>query len=116
MADRVLRKLARLASGAASIVLAALCAACSAVSDPAGFSIVTQDKYDFSTCQEIIAARTAQRARQKELTELVEKAESAPGGFIVAAGTYRSELVQARAFAAAADRAAKLKGCDTAKK
>ena len=90
-------------------------AGCGSISDPAGFSIVSQDRYDFMTCTEIIAGRTAQNARMKQLGEWIEKAESSPGGFIVGAAAYRSEYVQARALAAAADRAARKNNCDPPK-
>jgi hypothetical protein len=100
---------------AAAAALAGLCG-CAAVSDPAGFSIVTQDRYDFMTCAQIIANRGTNNTRVKQLTELIEKAESSPGGFIVGAAAYRSELVQARALAAAADRAARMHNCDAPKK
>ena len=87
-------------------------AGCGAVSDPAGFSIVTQDRYDFMACKEIVNNRNGQTGRMKELAGLIEKAEASPGGFIVGAAAYRSEYVQARALAAAADRAARLHNCD----
>ncbi len=90
-------------------------AGCSSVSDPAGFSIVTQDRFDFMTCKQIIDNRNGQTGRMKELAGLIEKAESSPGGFIVGAAAYRSEYVQARALAAAADRAARMHNCDPAK-
>ena len=99
-----------------ALAFAALLAACSAVNDPAGFTVVTQDKYDFMTCKEIINHRNAQTSRMKDLGGLIEKAESAPGGFLVSAGAYRSEYVQTRALAAAADRAARLQNCDAPKK
>ena len=95
--------------------LAGLCG-CAAVSDPAGFSVATQDRYDFMTCAEIIGNRNANNGRAKQLADLIEKAESSPGGFIVSAAAYRSELVQARALAAAAERAARLNNCDAPKK
>ena len=95
--------------------LAGLCG-CAAVSDPAGFSIVTQDRLDFMTCPEIIGARNGNNARVKQLTELIEKAESSPGGFLVSAAAYRSELVQARALAQASERAARMHNCDAPKK
>jgi hypothetical protein len=100
---------------AAAAALAGLCG-CAAVSDPVGFSMATQDRYDFMTCAQIIANRGANNARVKQLTELIEKAESSPGGFIVSATAYRSELVQARALAQAAERAARLNNCDAPKK
>jgi hypothetical protein len=100
---------------AAATALLGLCG-CGSVSDPAGFSIVAQDRYDFMTCKEIIGARDGQRNRVKLLGELIEKADASPGGFIVSATAYRSEFVQARALAAAAERAAQMHNCDAAKK
>jgi hypothetical protein len=98
-----------------AFVLAAMCAACTGMGDPAGFSVVTQDKFDFSTCPEILANRTALSNRERELAGLVQKAESAPGGVIVSYTAYRSELTSTRAQREAADRAAQLKGCEAAK-
>ena len=96
---------------AAALVLSG----CAEVSDPAGFGIVSQDRYDFMTCSEIIGNRNAHTARMKQLRESIEKAEASPGGFIVGAAAYRSEYVQARALAAAADRAAQKNKCDAPK-
>jgi hypothetical protein len=90
-------------------------AGCGTVSDPAAFGIVSQDRYDFMACKEIIANRNAQMARVKELGDRIDKAEASPGGFIVGAAAYRSEYVQARGLAAAADRAARLKNCEAPK-
>jgi hypothetical protein len=96
-----------------ALFLAALTAACGSIGDPAGYALVTQDRYDFMTCKEIVGHRAGQAAREKQLTELIEKAETAPGGFILGAAAYRSELVQARALKAAAERAARMHNCDT---
>lgn len=100
---------------ALALALMLLGAGCGSISDPAGFAIVTQDRYDFMTCKEIINNRNGQAGRMKELAGLIEKAEASPGGFIVGAAAYRSEYVQARALAAAADRAARLHNCDAPK-
>jgi hypothetical protein len=96
-------------------VAALAVAGCGTVSDPAGFAIAAQDRYDFMTCKEIIAHRNGQTARMKQLGEYIEKAEASPGGFIVGAAAYRSEYVQARTLAAAAERAARQNNCDAAK-
>src|SRR4051812_4886563 len=96
-------------------VAALTVAGCTAVSDPAGFAIASQDRYDFVTCKEILANRDGRTARMKEVAGLIEKAEASPGGFIVGAAAYRSEYVQARALAAAADRAARLNNCEAPK-
>jgi hypothetical protein len=97
------------------LCIAALAAGCSSVSDPAGFALVTQDRFDFMTCKEIINNRNGQAGRIKQLGELIEKAEASPSGFIVGAAAYRSEYVQARALATAADRAARKNNCEPAK-
>jgi hypothetical protein len=90
-------------------------AGCGSVGDPAGFSVVSQDRFDFMTCKEIIAQRAGQSARMKQLGDLIEKAEASPGGFLVSGAAYRSEYVQARAMTAAAERAAQLNNCDVPK-
>jgi hypothetical protein len=110
MADRADRRpitglCARLAG---AMALAVTIAGCASVSDPAGFSIVTQDKYDFMICRDIIPQRNSMAAKEKQLTELVEKSN-----IIVSAAAYQSELVSTRAQLAAANRAAQQKGCDT---
>lgn len=105
----------RVASRIIACFVALALAGCGSVSDPAGFSIVSQDRYDFMTCKDIINNRNAQNARMKQLGESIEKAEASPGGFIASAVAYRSEYVQARALAAAADRAAQKNNCDAPK-
>ncbi len=96
--------------------LAFLCltAACGTV-DP-GYSIVTQDKFDFMTCREIVGNRAALIAREKELADLVEKTDASPGGILVSLAAYRSELASARTQLSVANRAAREKGCDAAPK
>jgi hypothetical protein len=93
-----------------AIVLATL-TACS--TDMAGYStIVTQDKYDFMTCAQIIGNRAGLVAREKELSDLMTKAESSPGGIIASFAAYRSELSSTRTHIAVANRAAQKNGCD----
>ena len=108
--------LRRVISLISAALLASACAACTGIGDPAGYSIVTQDAYDFKTCTEIIAIRGSMTAREKDLTELVAKAESAPGGIIVSYAAYRSELTSVRAQKQASERAARMHNCDAPKK
>jgi hypothetical protein len=96
------------------LALAAL-TACSA--DLAGYStIVTQDKYDFMTCEQIAGNRANLVAREKELSELVTKAESSPGGIIASFAAYRSELSSTRTQIVVVNRAAQKNRCDAPKK
>ena len=82
--------------------------------DP-GYSVVTQDRFDFMECPEIIGHRGSWTVREKQLSDWVEKAESSPGGFIVSATAYRSELMQARTLLRLVQQAAQQKGCDAKK-
>ena len=84
--------------------------------DTAGFAIVTQDRFDFMPCPEIIANRNGNIAREKQLSELAAKADASPGGFLVSYAAYRSELAQVRTLLAAADRAVRKNNCDLSKK
>jgi hypothetical protein len=98
----------------AALALAAL-AGCS--TDLTSYStIVTQDKYDFLTCAQIIGNRAGLMAREKELSDLVAKAESSPGGVIASFAAYRSDLAVTRANIVAVNRAAQKNGCDAPKK
>jgi len=108
--------LRRVAPRACVAALVACCGACAGVGDPVGFAIVTQDRFDATSCPEIIAQRNGLVAREKQLSELAAKAESSPGGFIASYTAYRSELAQARASLAAADRALQKNGCDSSKR
>lgn len=99
-----------------ALVLAVSCVACAGVSDPAGFSIVSQDRYDFMPCREIIAQRVSLVDREKTLVEAATKAESSFGGLIASYAAYRSELTQVRAQIAATNRGMQKNGCDASKK
>ena len=57
---------------------------------------MTQDKYAIMACTDIIRHRNALTAQEKNLSGLVEKAESSPGGFIAGYAAYRSELGETR--------------------
>ena len=67
---------------------------------------MTQDKYDFMTCKEIVGQRANLISAREGTGRLVAKAEASPGGFIVSYSAYRSELAQVRGQIAAANRAA----------
>jgi hypothetical protein len=116
MAVHVSGSLRRVISCTGTALLAAACAACTGIGDPVGYSIVTQDAFDFKSCPEIIGIRNNMTAREKELNELAAKAESAPGGIIVSYAAYRSELTSVRAQKQAAERAARMHSCDAPKK
>jgi hypothetical protein len=107
--------LARGARLAGALAFAGLCTACGGGMDP-GLSIVTQDKYDFMLCREIIGHRAALIVKEKEWSDLAAKAEASPGGILVSVAAYRSELASVRTQLSVANRAARDKGCDAAGK
>jgi hypothetical protein len=86
------------------------------MSDPVGLAAVTQDRFDFMSCPEIIPQRNSLIAREKQLSDLAAKAESGFGGVVVSYAAYHSELTQIRAQIAAADRGARKNNCDLSKK
>jgi hypothetical protein len=106
--------IADLARRALAVALATACCACAGF-DPVGFAVVAQDQYDFLTCPQIVDSLKGQINREKDLKELIAKAESAPGGIIVSYTAYQSELATTRGRIAAASRAALKNGCDTSK-
>jgi hypothetical protein len=115
MQDHGDRRVDRVASRVFACLAALALAGCGAMSDPAGFSIVSQDRYDFLPCRDILAQHNIQSYRLKQLSDGIEKAEASPGGFIVGAAAYRSEYVHVRALVAAAERAARKNNCELPK-
>lgn len=106
--------MSRVTLRAGALAVACLCAACGTV-DP-GFAVVTQDKYDFMPCKEIISYRTTLTGREKDLSELAAKAETGPGGIVVSTMAYGSELASVRTQIVAVNRAAQKNNCDAGKK
>ena len=102
---------ARGVAQALGVACLSLLAACGTVENVGSYGIVLQDRYAYSTCPEITHMRGHWTAREKELAELVNKAESAPGGFLVSGVGYRSELAQARAHLQFVIKAEREKGC-----
>jgi hypothetical protein len=96
-----------------ALALAALSVSCAG--DIAGYALVTQDKYDFMECKEIVTNRTGLLAREKQLAALIEKAEASPGGIIISAGSYRSEMISVQTSLRVLNKAAQQKGCEPAK-
>ena len=107
--------MARASGFAFALVVAALCAGCTAVSDPAAFALAVQDKYDSLPCKEVAGQRNGLIGREKDLNELAAKAEASPGGFIVSYSAYRSELAQVRGQIAATNRSLQKNGCEPPK-
>jgi len=111
-ADRVFAGARRIGA----LTLLALCGACGTVSDPAGYSAVTQDLFDFMDCRDIKGNYDGLVGREKTLADLAAKAETSASGVIVSYAAYRSELTMTRAKLVAVNRAAQKNNCDLSKK
>jgi hypothetical protein len=111
-ADRRFRRVratSLLLAGVAALMLAG----CASVEEVGSYAFVQHDRYDASSCQDIAGSRGNLTSREKELTALVEKAESGGlAGTLVALTTYQTELSQVRANLRFLNQAAREKNCD----
>ena len=73
--------------------------------------LVVHDKYTPYTCDEIAKERAAHATRERQLSALWQKADAAPGGAVVSAVAYSTELANVRSELRAADRALQAKDC-----
>jgi len=76
--------------------LAALCALLGGCASGAGdgpYFFADAGKYQFHNCDQLAAASKQKLTRQRELKELIDKAEQAAGGQIVSVLAYRSDYV-----------------------
>jgi len=75
----------------AILAMCALLAGCASGDGPYFFA--DAGKYQFHNCEQLAAASKQKHDRQRELKELIDKAEQAAGGQIVSVLAYRSDYV-----------------------
>jgi len=74
--------------------LAALCALVTGCASSDGpYVFADAGKYHFHNCEQLATASKQKHERQRELKELIDKAEQAVGGQIVSVLAYRSDYV-----------------------
>jgi hypothetical protein len=73
------------------VALCALVTGCATSDGPYFFA--DAGKYQFHNCEQLAAASKQKHERQRELKELIDKAEQAAGGQIVSVLAYRSDYV-----------------------
>jgi hypothetical protein len=73
------------------VALCALVTGCASSDGPYFFA--DAGKYQFHNCEQLATASKQKRDRQRELKELIDKAEQAAGGQIVSLLAYRSDYV-----------------------
>ena len=73
------------------VALCALVAGCASSDGPYFFA--DAGKYQYHSCEQLAVASKQKHERQRELKELIDKAEQAVGGQIVSVLAYRSDYV-----------------------
>src|SRR5215510_15075334 len=90
MPDRVVMFRDLLAARALGLVaVCALVTGCASSDGP--YIFADAGKYRFHSCEQLATASKQKRDRQRELKELIDKAEQAAGGQIVSVLAYRSD-------------------------
>jgi hypothetical protein len=77
-------------------LLAAAISACSADSEFLGQIYVAPGKYEYYRCPEIVTAITSNTTKERELTELVNRAGQNASGAVVGAVAYNKQLAITR--------------------
>src|SRR5882762_9666925 len=73
------------------VALCALVTGCAASDGPYFFA--DEGKYRYHSCEQLVVVSKQKHDRQRELKELIDKAEQAAGGQIVSVLAYRSDYV-----------------------
>lgn len=98
------------------LALVFLLGACGSVNDPQesrlGNFLVAPGKYQLYDCQQLTQTAAGFVAREKELREVKQKAEAAPGGALVSAVAYGTEYGQVQGNIAELRREVTEKKCD----
>ena len=110
MPDRVVMFRDLLAARALWLVaLCGLVTGCASSEGPYFFA--DAGKYQFHTCEQLWSASKQKHDRQRELKELIDKAEQAAGGQIVSVLAYRSDYVAVNEEIQVIDSAVRDKNC-----
>ena len=87
-------------------------AGCTSISEQTGSFWVQPGKYDFLKCPDIVQRTVAVEAREKQLLDLMERADRDAAGPLVNAMVYTADLKQTRADLELLRRTAREKGCN----
>ena len=91
------------------VALCALVTGCASSDGPYFFA--DAGKYHFHSCEQLAVASKQKRDRQRELKELIDKAEQAAGGQIVSVLAYRSDYVAVNEEVQVIDSTVREKNC-----
>jgi hypothetical protein len=98
-----------------ALLLVALCALVTGCASSDGpYFFADAGKYQFHNCVQLAAASKQKHERQRELKELIDKAERAAGGQVVSVLAYRSDYVAVNEEVQVIDAAVREKNCPPA--
>jgi hypothetical protein len=80
---------------------------------PGALFLADAGKYNYHTCEQLAAAAKKQSGRQRELKELIDKAEQGAGGQIVSLMAYRSDYVAVNEDLRVIESTTRSKNCQT---
>ena len=94
--------------------VAALCALLTGCASSDGpYVFADAGKYQFHNCEQLATASKQKHERQRELKELIDKAEQGAGGVVVSAFAYRSDYVAVNEDLRIIESTARSKNCVT---
>jgi hypothetical protein len=94
------------------VPLVALCAIVTGCATSDGpYFFADAGKYQFHSCEQLVTASKQKHDRQRELRELIDKAEQAAGGQIVSVLAYRSDYVAVNEEVQVIDSTVREKNC-----
>src|SRR5689334_6535765 len=90
-----------------------LCGALAGCAFEAPLFVGDPGKYQYYNCEQLAKANTSQTVRQRELRELIDKAEQGAGGVVVSVLAYRADYVAVNEDLRVIETTARSKNCVT---
>jgi len=97
----------------AASLAAAFLSACSSTGDNPPTIFADPGKYQYNTCEQLAGQRKYWSTREKELRQLMDKADQAAGGAIVNVLAYKADHVAANEELKVLENTARSKNCDS---
>ena len=90
-----------------------LCAALAGCAFEAPYILGMPGKYQYFNCEQLAKANASQTVRQRDLKELIDKAEQGAGGVVISALAYRTDYLAVNEDLRIIDDTARAKNCVT---
>jgi hypothetical protein len=111
--DRIARARSVLAAQAARLAPLLLCVMLAGCAAEIPLIFADSGKYDYYNCEQLATQAKQQSTRQRELKELIDKAEQGAGGVVVSVIAYRSDYIAVNEDLRVIESTARSKNCVT---